>query len=1008
MVSADEVLPPEVLRDAVRFRSRIPGPRRDVPSPHSAHPRVSSEDPASRSRQLSSPARSRHAHRPSVPITPPLPPTQIAAVEERRVVGLGRAGDDAHASSRNERLSDTDILIEDVFGYPAPGSLHPIDFQWSPDGALLGNLFSPNGTLVRDLYAYDVRAGAQRLLATPAREAYADEARLPDEEKLRRERTRELGLGVTRFEWASRRAKGEARRLLVPQSDGAYVLDVVDDDAPRVDGDTAVLGVDTDTAGGDKNTAGGDKLAASEPRLVVDSGDNGAAILDAKLSPDGKWVAFVREKEIRVAPCDPLDGDDRDEATDRDVVSDALPSARVTFGAYGRDATTHGLAEFIAAEEMDRSEGYWWSPDGRKIAFARVDAGTVTPYRIERADGSSERHRYPFAGGTNARVTLGVVDVSPLVDAATDAANDSPDASRRGDGILSRIFGRGERAPRDGRDRFFSRENPLDFDVVWLDVDCGPGNARGDEEEYLARVAWSADSERVFAQVQRRDQRSASLIRVDARTGERCDPAPLVIEYPPAGCGWVNLAPPSATFRELRGEIADPSGVIRAGDFLWGSWRTGHLHLYVHCGSTGVCKRAVSAGDWSVDELIGVDELSGHVYFTGTADGPLEKHLYRAPLWGPSADDGSCTSASMARLTPRAGWNLCSMDEACTRFVCVHSAADKTPTVTVHETKATATTTTVEFGDERAACSSKVPFLSPLLGERFRRLAPPTPFEVTAADGATKLHGVAYVPDERVHGPPPYPCVVSVYGGPHAQTVQNAWHLTTDIRAQSYRSRGICVLKLDNRGSARRGQRFERAICGNLGAVEVEDQARGVDHLVRCGVVDPTRVGIFGWSYGGFLAATALARRPDVFACAVAGAPVTAWEWYDAHYTERYMGTPDANPDGYANASVIGRCGDVRGKVLVVHGVVDENVHFRHSTAYVAGLERCGKTAGDGYVFMPFPNEQHVPRGATDMMYMERSMQAFFEANLLQVDGGRRGAKSEDGDGMPVTNTAPA
>lgn len=917
------------------------------------------------------------------------------------MVGLGRAGDDAHASSRNERPSDTDILIEDVFGYPAPGSLHPIGFQWSPDGALLGNLFSPNGTLVRNLYAYDVRAGAQRLLATPAREAYADEARLPDEEKLRRERTRELGLGVTRFEWASRRAKGEARRLLVPQSDGAYVLDVVDDDAPRVDGGTAVLGVDTDTAGGDK-------LAASEPRLVVDSGDNGAAVLDAKLSPDGKWVAFVREKEIRVAPCDPLDGDDRDEATDRDVVSDALPSARVTFGAYGRDATTHGLAEFIAAEEMDRSEGYWWSPDGRKIAFARVDAGTVTPYLIERADGSSERHRYPFAGGTNARVTLGVVDVSPLVDAATDAANASPDASRRGDGIFSRIFGRGERAPRDGRDRFFSRENPLDFDVVWLDVDCGPGNARGDEEEYLARVAWSADSERVFAVVQRRDQRSASLIRVDARTGERCDPAPLVIEYPPAGCGWVNLAPPSATFRELRGEIADPSGVIRAGDFLWGSWRTGHLHLYVHCGSTGVCKRAVSAGDWSVDELIGVDELSGHVYFTGAADGPLEKHLYRAPLWGPSADDGSSTSASMARLTPRAGWNLCSMDEACTRFVCVHSAADKTPTVTVHETKATAATTTVEFGDERAACSSKVPFLSPLLGERFRRLAPPTPFEVTAADGATKLHGVAYVPDERVHGPPPYPCVVSVYGGPHAQTVQNAWHLTTDIRAQSYRSRGICVLKLDNRGSARRGQRFERAICGNLGAVEVEDQARGVNHLVRCGVVDPTRVGIFGWSYGGFLAATALARRPDVFACAVAGAPVTAWEWYDAHYTERYMGTPDANPDGYANASVIGRCGDVTGKVLVVHGVVDENVHFRHSIAYVAGLERCGKTAGDGYVFMPFPNERHVPRGATDRMYMERSMQAFFEANLLQVDGGRRGAKSEDGDGMPVTNTAPA
>ena len=145
---------------------------------------------------------------------------------------------------------------------------------------------------------------------------------------------------------------------------------------------------------------------------------------------------------------------------------------------------------------MDRSEGFWWSPDGRKIAFARVDAGTVPPY-VERADGSSGAAQIPVRGGTNARVTLGVVDISPLVDAAADdAANASSDASsRRGDGIFGRIFGRGERAQRDSqRDRFFSREDPLDFDVVWLDVDCGPGNARGDEEEYLARVAWSADS----------------------------------------------------------------------------------------------------------------------------------------------------------------------------------------------------------------------------------------------------------------------------------------------------------------------------------------------------------------------------------------------------------------------------------------------------------------------------------------------------------------------------------
>ena len=403
MVSADEVLPPEVLRDAVRFRSRIPGPRRDVPSPHSAHPRVSSEDPASRSRQLSSPARSRHAHRPSVPIPPPLPPTQIAAVEERRVVELGRAGDDAHASSRNERLSDTDIhrgrLRVSRAGQPPPDRLPVV-----PDGALLGNLFSPNGTIVRNLYAYDVRAGAQRLLATPAREAYADEARLPArrEAATRTHARTRLGRHALRVERRDARRGGATaagapiRRRVRPGRGGRR----------RAEGGrrhSCFRRRHGHSWRRQKHSWRG-QIGGGEPRLVVDSGDNGAAILDAKLSPDGKWVAFVREKEIRVAPCDPLDGDDRDEATDRNVVSDALPSARVTFGAYGRDATTHGLAEFIAAEEMDRSEGYWWSPDGRKIAFARVDAGTVTPYRIERADGEVRSGtEIPVRGGTNAR-----------------------------------------------------------------------------------------------------------------------------------------------------------------------------------------------------------------------------------------------------------------------------------------------------------------------------------------------------------------------------------------------------------------------------------------------------------------------------------------------------------------------------------------------------------------------------------------------------------------------------
>jgi dipeptidyl-peptidase-4 len=211
----------------------------------------------------------------------------------------------------------------------------------------------------------------------------------------------------------------------------------------------------------------------------------------------------------------------------------------------------------------------------------------------------------------------------------------------------------------------------------------------------------------------------------------------------------------------------------------------------------------------------------------------------------------------------------------------------------------------------------------------------------------------------------------------------------------------MVVLKLDNRGSARRGQLFERAIVGNLGACEIEDQALGVEYLVREGLVDPSRVGIFGWSYGGFLSALALSRRPEVFTCAVAGAPVARWEWYDAHYTERYMGTPESNPDGYRKSSALSGCADVAGRVLVVHGVIDENVHFRHSTSYLAALEDVGKRSGDGYVFMPFSDERHVPRGAPDRMYMEQSMQTFLE-DALRPGRGNGSSRVLKRDGGPV------
>jgi dipeptidyl-peptidase 4 len=198
-------------------------------------------------------------------------------------------------------------------------------------------------------------------------------------------------------------------------------------------------------------------------------------------------------------------------------------------------------------------------------------------------------------------------------------------------------------------------------------------------------------------------------------------------------------------------------------------------------------------------------------------------------------------------------------------------------------------------------------------------LPAPAFFTVPSKDGAVTLQGCFYKPSESDWGPGPYPTLVSTYGGPHLQTVQNAWPLTADLRAQHLRACGFLVLKLDNRGSSRRGLVFEAPIKHNMGDLEITDQVSGVEHLVGESLVDPERVGIYGWSYGGYMSAMALMKEPQVFKLAIAGAPVTHWDGYDTHYTERYMGTPASNPEGYAKSAVMPYVEDMQGNLLICH-----------------------------------------------------------------------------------------
>ena len=458
---------------------------------------------------------------------------------------------------------------------------------------------------------------------------------------------------------------------------------------------------------------------------------------------------------------------------------------------------------------------------------------------------------------------------------------------------------------------------------VWMDL--------GDSEDvYLARVAWTP-SGALRAQIQNREQTRLDLVEFDLSTGARTT---ILTETSDV---WINLH--------------DMFKPLKSGEFVWASERDGFSHLYLY-GEGGNLIRRLTGGDWVVDGLAGVDESARTAYFTGTKDAATERHLYKVPL------DGGETE----RVTRESGVHSVTLDRAFQRFVDVFSDVNTPPTITLRSLEDGSPLCAVHLPDD-----PRVEALA---------LTPPELVQVESGDGDT-LHAALYKPPPRF-GEGPHPTVIYVYGGPHAQVVTNSWGMTCAMRIQRLRSLGYLVFSLDNRGSARRGLAFEGAIRHSMGGVEVRDQVAGVRWLAERGLADPDRVGVYGWSYGGYMALMCLTRAPDVFKMGVAGAPVTHWDGYDTHYTERYMGTPQANPEGYAAGSPMTHVANLRGSLLIVHGLIDENVHFRHTARLINALIKARKP----YELLMFPDERHMPRSLADRVYMEERIGDFFERSL--------------------------
>lgn len=464
---------------------------------------------------------------------------------------------------------------------------------------------------------------------------------------------------------------------------------------------------------------------------------------------------------------------------------------------------------------------------------------------------------------------------------------------------------------------------------VWME--CG-------DWEYLARVDWAPDGS-LWVQVQDRPQRTLALVRLDPATGRGEE----VLRETSAT--WINL------HQMLR--FVPRCDAAPGGGFVWASERDGFQHLQLHA-LDGTLLRRLTSGEWMVDSLAGLDAARGLLWCTGTRDGVTERHLYEVALAG----------GDPRRITRLRGVHDVVVDPPRRRFADVHSALDRAPRAEVCSLDDGAVLVTLHDGaaDPRIASTG---------------IVPPELVTLPARDGTT-LHGAVYRPDAARFGAGPRPVVVSVYGGPHVQRVQDSWELTAGMRAQYLRSLGFLVFVLDNRGSARRGVAFEAAIHRNMGDLEVRDQEDGVRWLAAQGLADPARVAIYGWSYGGYMAAMCLARAPETFRCAVAGAPVTHWDGYDTHYTERYMDLPDANAEGYRVSSVMHHVANLRGPLLLVHGLLDENVHFRHTARLVHALNGTRKR----YELLMLPDERHMPRAEADRVHMEERVRDFLVREL--------------------------
>lgn len=416
-----------------------------------------------------------------------------------------------------------------------------------------------------------------------------------------------------------------------------------------------------------------------------------------------------------------------------------------------------------------------------------------------------------------------------------------------------------------------------------------------DRDIYLARVKWAPDGRTLYVQRQNRAQTVLDVLAVDPATGR----SSVLFTERAGPKSWVNL---SSVF-----------SVMKDGSILWWSERDGHGHLYRFAKGQWT---QLTSGPWEVAGVNGIDEAAGRIYFNGNRDGVLERHLYALDLKAKG-------DKAITRLTETGWWNTATADSSAKRFIVSRSNPDQPTQVYLADTSGRRLAWINE--NKLAGDHPYARYLSSHVSPRFGTLKTP--------DGET-LHWEMLTP--RLEPGKRYPVFFEHYGGPHSQTVSRNWGSPLH---QYLVDRGYIVFQIDNRGAANRGKAFEDAIWHAMGSVEVRDQLAGAEYLKSLDFVDPKRIATYGWSYGGYMTLKMLEANPGVYAAGISGAPVTKWELYDTHYTERYMGDPKRDAAAYKASNAIDEAARIRDPLMLIHGMADDNVVLDNATAFAARMQ---------------------------------------------------------------------